>query len=99
MSFLGPVFLWGLPLVAIPIAIHLLHRRRQDVIRWGAMQFLIEGQSRRRKFWRLDDLLLMLLRAGLVLALVLALARPIVRTSLLGSGSQREIVLVLDVSL
>lgn len=99
MSFLGPVFLWALPLVAIPIAIHLLHRRKQDVIRWGAMQFLIEGQSRRRKFWRLDDLLLMLLRAGLVLVLVLALARPIVRTSLLGSGSQREIVLVLDVSL
>ena len=71
MSFLGPVFLWALPLIAIPIAIHLLHRRQKDLIRWGAMQFLMEAQSRRRKFRRLEDLFLMLLRAGAVLAIIL----------------------------
>ena len=37
ISFLNIAFLWGLPLVAVPVIVHLLNRRRQDVVRWGAM--------------------------------------------------------------
>ena len=46
MTFLGAIFLFALPLAAVPVVIHLLHRRRQDVVRWGAMQFLLEAVSR-----------------------------------------------------
>lgn len=99
MTFLSAVFCWALPLVAVPIVIHLLHRRQQRVIRWGAMQFLVDSMRRRRRIWRLDDWLLMLLRTAALLALVLALARPLVRASWLGVGPQRDVILVLDVSL
>ena len=57
MSFLSAAFLWGLPLLAVPVAIHLLSRRRQEVVKWGAMQFLLDSSIRRRKIWRLDDLI------------------------------------------
>src|SRR5262245_3300553 len=99
MTFLSAVFCWALPLVAVPIVIHLLHRRQQRVIRWGAMQFLVDSMRRRRRIWRLDDWLLMLLRTAALLALVLALARPLVRASWLGVGPQRDVILVLDVSM
>ena len=99
MSFLSAIFIWALPLAAAPIVIHLLHRRQQRVIRWGAMQFLVDSMQRRRRIWRIDDWLLMLLRCAALLALVLALARPLVRAAWLGVGPQRDIILVLDVSM
>lgn len=99
MSFLGAAFLWGLPLVAVPIAVHLLSRRRQEVIKWGAMQFLLDSSIRRRKIWRLDDLLLMLLRTFAIACLILALARPLWLGAGLGKGQGRDIIFVWDVSL
>jgi hypothetical protein len=98
MSFLSTPFLWALPLVAVPVAIHLLNRRRQEIVRWGAMQFLMDSSIRRRKIWRVDDLVLMLLRTLAVLAVVLALARPLVQRSGWG-GPGRDVVFVWDVSL
>jgi len=35
MSFLQPLLLFGLPLVAIPIIIHLINQRRFQTVRWG----------------------------------------------------------------
>ncbi|MFO1019842.1 MAG: BatA domain-containing protein [Planctomycetales bacterium] len=99
MSFLNMAFLWGLPFLAVPIAIHLLSRRRQEVVRWGAMQFLMESSIRRRKIWRVDDLILMALRTLAVLALVLALARPLWHGSNLGGGAGRDVIVVWDVSM
>lgn len=99
MTFLNLVFLWGLPLLSIPIAIHLLSRRRKEVVKWGAMQFLTTSSIRRRKIWRIDDLLLMLLRALAVAALVMALARPFWHGWGSASGSGRDIVFVWDVSM
>ena len=41
LSFLNPALLWGLGFASIPIIIHLLQRRRQRIVRWGAMEFLL----------------------------------------------------------
>src|SRR2546423_880109 len=99
MTFLNSAFLLGLPLVAVPVIIHLLNRRRQDAIRWGAMKFLLEAMPRRKKIWRLSDLILMLLRAAAVALLILALAQPLLRSSILGHRGERDIVLVIDDSM
>ena len=40
LPFLAPLMLIGLVGVSIPIIIHLLNRRRYEVVDWGAMQFL-----------------------------------------------------------
>ena len=81
MSFLSAAFLLALPLIAVPIAIHFYRGRRRDVVLWGAMQFLAAAVTKGRRWERLEELLLMALRLAAVAALVLALARPMIRSS------------------
>src|SRR2546428_7027462 len=82
MSFLTLAMLTGLVAVAIPPIIHLLNRRRYDVIDWGAMQFLQISEVTRRRLL-IEELLLMLLRMGLIAVLVLAFAEPAIDDPLL----------------
>ncbi|MGB1709121.1 MAG: BatA domain-containing protein, partial [Rubripirellula sp.] len=44
MSFLQPAMLIALPLIALPIVIHLINQRRFQTVQWGAMQFLLDGE-------------------------------------------------------
>jgi hypothetical protein len=95
---LNAVLLFGLAAVVIPPIIHLLNRKRFDVVRWGAMRFLqVSERTRRRVF--LEELLLMLVRMGLIAAMVLALAAPADRSGwlqLFGDRGSRDMVLVFD---
>lgn len=100
MSFLRPEFLWALPLVAVPVLIHLLNRRRYRVVEFAAMDFLRRALKRTRRRLLLEDLLLLLLRTLAVLALILALARPgAAPGGLLTGRAARGEVLVLDASM
>lgn len=99
MNFLSTAFLMALPLIAVPVVIHLYRGKRRDVVMWGAMQFLAAAVTKGRTMERLEELLLMALRLAAVAALVLALARPMVRSSWLGHATEREVVLVLDNSM
>src|SRR5437588_3026259 len=97
-GFLNILMLVGLAAVVIPPLIHLLSRRRYDVVDWGAMQFLQVSETTRRRLL-LEELLLMLLRMGLIAALVFALAAPFATGHLLDRFTPREnrdVVLVFD---
>jgi len=100
MSFLFPSLLAiGLPLIAVPILIHLINLRRQQHIRWAAMQFLVESQRRNRQWILLKQLLLLLTRMGIVAVLVLMLSHLVLRNewmSLLGRGTTHHLVLLDD---
>jgi hypothetical protein len=100
MSFLFPTLLTiGLPLVAVPILIHLINLRRQQRIRWAAMQFLMESQRRNRRWIFLKQLLLLLARMSVIAVLVLMLAHLVLRNewlSLLGRGTTHHLVLLDD---
>ena len=99
MSFLNGLFLLALPLAAVPALLHFYRRTQRDVVQWGAMQFLIDAAQKGRRWERLEELLLMLLRCAAVLALVLALARPQLRGQWFGDHPSREVILVLDNSM
>jgi hypothetical protein len=102
---LNAAMLLGLLAAAVPVIVHLLNRRRDEVVDWGAMQFLELGQRARRKI-QLTELLLMLARMGLLAIVALALARPYwtrsaatATTGGLGlgeTGTTRDVVLVID---
>jgi len=77
MSFVNPAFLLALSALALPVIIHLLRRRRLQVVRWAAHRFLVESQKRTRQRIRFEDLLLLLLRCLLLALVVLAFARPV----------------------
>ena len=65
--FLNPWMLLGLAGVLLPVLAHLLSRKKYDIVEWGAMQFLELDPSAKRKL-RLEELLLLAVRMGLVLA-------------------------------
>jgi hypothetical protein len=73
IGFVTIGMLIGLAGVTIPIIIHLLNRRRFQVIDWGAMQFLQISEITRRRLL-IEEILLMLLRMSLIAVLVIGLA-------------------------
>ncbi len=99
MSFLFPTVFWfGLPLVALPLVIHLLNLRRQKRVPWAAMQFLLESQERSKTWINLQELLLLLLRTAAIALLVVMLARPTTRSGWIGRLLNRPVhhLVVLD---
>ena len=82
LAFLHPLLLWGVPLCAVPIVIHLLNRRRFHKVPWAAMEFLLAAMKRNRKRLRMEQWLVLLLRTLAVLLLVFLVSRP-----QLGGGS------------
>jgi hypothetical protein len=77
MSFLQPWLLIGLPLVALPIIIHLINQWRFQSIHWGAMMFLLSAQRMARGYSRLRQWLILIARTLAVATLVLAVSRPL----------------------
>jgi hypothetical protein len=60
--------------VSIPFVIHLLNRRRYQVVNWAAMRFLLAAQRRKARRMRLEQATLLAVRAAVILALVFAMA-------------------------
>ena len=97
MLFLNPLLLWGLLAAAVPVAIHLLNRRRHKTIQWAAMQFLLKATRESRGKKKLSHILILTCRALAIAALVFAAARPIVSGLIgWGGGSIDTVVLLLD---
>jgi hypothetical protein len=99
VSFLYPsVFWFGLPVIALPAIIHLLHLRRQRKVAWPAMQFLLESQEQSRRWINLQELLLLLLRTLAVALTVIMLAGPTTRSGWLSQFVERPVhhLLVID---
>ena len=77
MSFLNPALaLAGLALVAIPLAIHFLNRRRHKTVPWAAMAFLLAAVKKNRRRLKFESWLLLATRCAVVVLLAAALARP-----------------------
>lgn len=98
MSFLQPWLLLALPLLAIPIVIHLIHLRRYQSIPWAAMQFLLIATKMSSGYSRLRQWLVLALRALALAALVFFMARPLASgvSSWLASDVSQLQILVLD---
>ncbi len=89
---------WGAALVAAPVLIHLINRLRFRVVRFAAMEFLLQSQKRNRRRILLEQLLLLLLRVLIVAVLVALVARLVLdplQLSLL-RGARVHHVVVLD---
>ena len=99
ISFINPLFLWGLPLVSIPILIHLLTKKKAKRLAFSEVKFIQLASSKVIKRYRLTEFLLLLIRMLILLILILFFARPVFYAlPLLGSGSKvsANIVFILD---
>lgn len=85
MAFVNASVLFlGSLLVAAPIVLHLLMRRRPKQLVFPALRFVKERRERNQRRMRLRQLLLLALRCAAIVALAAALARPSVDSTTVG---------------
>jgi len=97
-SFLNSIILFGLAAAAIPLLIHLLARRRLKRVYFSSLTFLKSMQRSQLRWLKVKQLLLLIVRTLIVIFLVLAFARPALRSQLRGVGAeaQTSAVVLLD---
>ena len=76
MGFLAPSILLGLLAAGLPWLIHLIGKRRATPVRFAAMQLLLRSERRVSARRRLRQILLLIARTGVAMALPLIFARP-----------------------
>ena len=74
MSFINPIWLWGLSGLAIPVSIHLLSRKEGPIIQVGSIRFLTETSTSKFSSIRLNEIALLAVRSLLIICLTLFLA-------------------------
>jgi hypothetical protein len=94
MTFLQPLLLIALPLIAMPIVIHLMNQRRHLVVPWAAMQFLRRAKRLNTGVAKLRYWLIMAMRMAAVTGVILALSRPLATGWVGGLGSNDRVTLI-----
>ncbi len=95
MTFLNPLILWALPLILLPVLIHLFNRLRHRKLPWAAMMFLRMANRKSTRYAKLRQWLVLLFRVLAVLALLFALSRPLAGGRLGGFLSSKPDVVVI----
>ncbi len=72
MSF--PEFFFLFPLIVVPIIIHLLSKKKLKKIDFPSLLFVFKSEVRLIRWFRLKDLLLLILRVALLVSLILTAA-------------------------
>jgi len=100
LTFLNPLFLFGLIAAVLPILIHRLTRRKAITRRFSAVRLLIKSQQVMARPQRLKHFLLLALRVLAVMGLVFLMAQPIlIRPGFLSLGDEAATIVILDNSL
>ena len=63
-GFVHPALLWGLPIVGVPVLIHLINMLRHRRVEWAVMEFLLSSQKKNRTWIVMKQLLLLLLMSN-----------------------------------
>ena len=101
MSFLAPLYIAGMAALSLPLIFHLIRRTPQGRRVFSSLMFLAPSPPRLTRRSRLDNLLLLLLRALALALLVLAFARPFFREAAhlaFDAASGRRVAILLDTS-
>jgi hypothetical protein len=97
VSFLSPLFLVGFAAAAVPIVLHLLKRRPEPRVRFGAVQMLKRASIERTEKRSVRELILLALRVAALALFAVAFARPFFASGSAG-GSGSATIVALDTS-
>jgi hypothetical protein len=101
VSFLTPLYILGLAAISLPILFHLIRRTPRGRKAFSSLMFLSASPPRLTRRSRLDNLLLLLLRALAIGLLALGFSRPFFREAVnltLDDARSRRVAIVLDTS-
>ena len=98
MSFLQPWLLMALPLMAIPLIVHLVNQRRFQTVPWAAMMFLLQASKMSSGYTKLRQWLILLMRTFAVASLIFFTSRPLASglLGLMGSRSSEVTIVIVD---
>ncbi|MDQ3622341.1 MAG: VWA domain-containing protein, partial [Verrucomicrobiota bacterium] len=96
MTFLNLALLGGIAALSIPVIIHFFHKSRFQVVKWGAMHLLEAVIRTNHRRIRLEQIILLIIRAAIPALLALAMARPVWKGAqrLLGDARTSTVVLL-----
>ena len=101
MSFLAPLYVAGLAAVSLPILLHLIRQMPRGRLPFSSLMFLTESPPKITRRSRVDNWLLLLMRAAAVMLVALAFARPFLREAFsltMETPPGRHVALLLDTS-
>ncbi len=96
IGFLHPWALLGLLAAGIPILLHLLARREPPTVEFPAVRYLITTTREHQRRLKLQNLLLLLVRTALIVAVVLAAAGPTLPLRGVPGHAPSALAIVLD---
>ncbi|MEO2026964.1 MAG: BatA domain-containing protein [Fuerstiella sp.] len=99
LNFMNQPLAWGALAFSIPLILHILNRSRFRRVEWGAMHLLESVVKVNHKRFRLEQLLLLLVRCAIPALLAFALARPVLTATQTPTGDTPvSLVILLDTS-
>ena len=101
MSLLAPLYILGALAIALPVLFHLIRRTPQGRQDFSSLMFLDPSPPRITKRSRLNNVLLLILRATALALLAFAFARPFFKQSATADVSHsqgKRVALLVDTS-
>ncbi|MFZ1683720.1 MAG: BatA domain-containing protein [Candidatus Zixiibacteriota bacterium] len=95
-GFLNGTALFAAFAALIPLIIHLFSRRRVKVVDFSSVRHLKAMQKRQVRRLKIRQLLLLILRMLIILAVVLAFARPTTRRGMIGTHASVSAIILFD---
>lgn len=98
MTFLQSPLLFALPLILLPILIHLINQNRYRTVQWAATMFLLQARRMAKGMARLKYFLILLARMLAIAGLIFAVSRPMAGgwLGVAGGGAPELSIIVLD---
>ncbi len=96
LNFLNTAVLAAGAAALFPFLLHLFSKRKVKIVPFSSVAFLKAMQRRQVRAIKIKQLLLLIIRTLIILAVVLAFARPATRGGYLGSHATVSAVVVLD---
>ncbi len=96
--FLANTFLFFGLAALIPIALHLLQRKKPRPIKFAAMRFLRAAIERTRRSRRITQCATLIMRVLIILILAIAFAQPLIRFGNFLPEGRRVVLIVIDAS-
>ncbi len=100
LTFLNPAVLIALSAALVPVLIHFLNIRRRKTIQFSSLLLLEEIERSALRKFKINQILLLLLRSLAVFFIVLAFAKPllpdVIWGSMLGGKQKTTLALVID---
>ncbi|NCP83438.1 MAG: hypothetical protein GW823_00795 [Bacteroidetes bacterium] len=97
MSFLNPAYLWFIPILCIPLIIHILNFRRPEQLAFSSVFFLQELQRTVVRKLKVKELWLLFLRTLVLACILVVFAQPVLDKSEEGIRTENQNTIVLMV--